>query len=91
MLALAIGVTFLTVAGWIFLATAYGAQIAALVLAMIYFGCAGILYALSSADPSTHREQTFAQPDTAPEKPLPPVAAAFVFGLNAGLKAERHR
>lgn len=91
---LAVGVGFLTSAGWIMLEEAYSALAAALIIASVYLGVGLILFGVSgSSDEAGHHpkaEQALHDPATSPRKgEMSPLAEAFVIGLNTAYAARR--
>ncbi|MCD1627592.1 hypothetical protein K7H22_16430 [Seohaeicola saemankumensis] len=95
---LATAAGFLTVAMWILLETTYSAQIAAVILGGLYLGAGGLaLYAALSPSRSERearlaRAQAQAHAHPAGQKaPFPPLAEAFVFGLDTALRLRRSR
>lgn len=87
-----VGVGFLTAAAWMMLEDAYSAIAAALILAGIYAGLGLIILGLNASshdddDASPHDEQ-LRDPAQHPEPgTIPPLAEAFIIGLNAALAA----
>lgn len=86
-----VGVGFLTAAAWMMLEDAYSAIAAAMILAGIYAGLGLIILGLNASshddDASPHDEQ-FRDPAQHPEPgTIPPLAEAFIIGLNAALAA----
>lgn len=97
---LATAAGFLTVAMWFLLETTYSAQIAAVILGGLYLGAGGLaLYAALSPSRSERearlaRAQAQAQAQAHPagqKAPFPPLAEAFVFGLDTALRLRRSR
>lgn len=89
---LAVGLGFLTVAGWIALSTTADALTAALVIGGGYFGIGFlILLIMRVARPRVPVAPPAAAPVAAPSlaPALAGVAAAFVQGLGAGLASRR--
>ena len=90
---LAVGVGFLTSAGWIALEEAYSALAAALIIAAVYAGIGLILLGVagSSSDEAgsyPKAEQPLHDPATPPRSgAMSPLAEAFVIGLNAAYAA----
>jgi hypothetical protein len=93
---LATAAGFLTVAMWILLETTFSALIAAVVLGGLYLGAGGLtLYAATSPSRS-EREARLAQAQAQAhpagrDAPFPPLAEAFVFGLDTALRLRRSR
>ncbi|MDD9705751.1 MAG: phage holin family protein [Paracoccaceae bacterium] len=94
-LLLATGAGFLTVAIWIVASTAWSPQAAALMLGVIYLGLGGIVIAIAS---TPQRDQSHVTDQTAAHgvksgtaNPYPPLAEAFVFGLDTALRLRRGR
>lgn len=93
-LLLATGVGFLSAAIWIVVADAWSPLVAALVLGVIYLGAGGIVLSLalpSRPDPLSKQAQDAADQATAAAAPFPPLAEAFVFGLDTALRLRRAR
>lgn len=80
-LLLAVGIGFLTAAGWLLLADAFGPLVAAAVLAGIYGGTGLVLLALAGRAPPP--QPLPATPATAPESGIGMAVDAFVFGYQA--------
>jgi hypothetical protein len=89
-LLLAIGMGFVSVAIWIVTAAAWSPLVAALLLGAIHLGAGGIvLYlALPSHEPAGSPSEAQPSGETAP---FPPLAEAFVFGLDTALRLRRAR
>ncbi|MDX1820235.1 MAG: phage holin family protein [Paracoccaceae bacterium] len=98
-LLLATGLGFLTVAIWIVAAEAWSPQAAGLMLGVIYLGLGGIVAAMASSPSSDHgaHHQDHTHHDAAQQarsgaaNPYPPLAEAFVFGLDTALRLRRGR
>ncbi|PVA11213.1 hypothetical protein DC366_05510 [Pelagivirga sediminicola] len=95
-LMVAIGIGFLTAAGWILLEQVYSAAVAALVLAGIYAGIGLIILGMAASSARRERFSPEAAPLREPAKPpqpgaMPPLAEAFIIGLNAALAARGRR
>lgn len=101
-LLLATGLGFLTVAIWIVAAEAWSPQAAGLMLGVIYLGLGGIVAAMASSPSSPSSDHGAHQQDhphhDAAQKaragaanPYPPLAEAFVFGLDTALRLRRGR
>lgn len=90
-----VGTAFLTVAAWFALVPEFGGTIAALIIAVAYFGVGLILLGVASGRQSeTHEPRPAARPVA--EKPvtpsgLPPLVQAFLYGLQAGTDADRKK
>lgn len=89
---LAVGLGFLTSAAWILLEDAYSALSAALILAALYAGIGlimlGIVASSRSRDAHDSRTAPLRDPTTPPQPgTIPPLAEAFIIGLNAALAA----
>ncbi len=88
----AIGVGFLTSAAWIMLEDVYSAAAAALILAGIYIGIGLIALGVASSwakrDAVSAPRSPLSDP-AAPPQPgaMPPLAEAFIIGLNAAIAA----
>ncbi|MBB5516833.1 hypothetical protein FHS89_002875 [Rubricella aquisinus] len=80
-LCLAVGAGFLTVAAWIYLATLEGTLFAAGIIGAVYVGIGLILIGLASARRS---DVPHAHPAPQTSAQTPPLAEAFLFGLQAG-------
>lgn len=88
-----VGVGFLTVAGWFALSPVIGVQNTALVIAGIYVGTGLIMIGIGAHRSShgSHRSHDArAQPDAAPTR-SPPIVEAFMYGLQAGARADQAR
>ncbi|WP_224825073.1 hypothetical protein [Cognatishimia sp. MH4019] len=89
---IAVGIGFLTTAGWIVLEVAFGALQAALIIAAIYSGVGLVIIGvlMSSGDseqtPKPETTETAAKAVTAP-----PLVEAFLYGLQAGSHASNAR
>ncbi len=88
----AIGLGFLTSAAWIMLEDVYSAVAAALILAGIYIGIGLIALGVASSsarrDAATAPRTPLSDPATPPRPgAMPPLAEAFIIGLNAALAA----
>jgi len=81
-LLLAVGVGFLTAAGWMLLSEAFGPLVAAAVLAGIYGGTGLILLAVAGRDRPPLQVAPVA-PASAPDSGLGMAVDAFVFGYQA--------
>ncbi len=88
----AVGVGFLTSAAWIMLEDVYSSLAAALILAGVYIGIGLIAFGVVSS--SAKREVSAAprsplnNPTTSPHPgAMPPLAEAFIIGLNAAVAA----
>ncbi len=81
-----IGTGFLTVAGWLALLQLVGAQLTAAIFAGLYLGIGLILVGLStqSGDEPDMRDAA-----TATHGEGPPIVQAFMYGLQAGARADR--
>lgn len=94
-LAFVVGIAFLTAAIWIYIAATVDTFTAAIVLGAIYVGLGFILLGLASArakdgaDPAGVKSAP--QPDPDPPSNLPPLAQAFMFGMEAGAAAKRRK
>ncbi|RLJ51658.1 putative superfamily III holin-X [Litoreibacter meonggei] len=84
-----IGIGFLTVAGWLALAPIVGVQLTATIMAGLYLGVGCIMIGISSRNSHSPEYQKQAEAPVKPEGP--PVMQAFMFGLQAGAKAEQAR
>lgn len=86
-----VGVGFLTAAAWMMLEDAYSAIAAALILAGIYAGLGLIILGLNAAshdNDSAAEDEKHHDPAQHPEPGnIPPLAEAFIIGLNAALAA----
>lgn len=102
LMALVAGLAFITLAAWLVLVQTQDRTFAALVLGLVYLGIALMLAGIAlysrgrPADPPDERQQ-FASggfgESGSPGGPAtrPPIMAAFLFGLNAGIDARRER
>lgn len=89
----AIGIAFLTTAGWLVLAELRDPTFAWLICGAVYLGAGLVFLGLSRKRNTNERRRAFdpgrAGPEplaTKPDQPLPPLAAAFILGLNAGYR-----
>ena len=90
-LLLAVAAGFLSVAIWIVTATAWSPLVAALVLGGIYLG-GGLLALVLSMPRRPVVAEAAAQAEAAAKTaPFPPLAEAFVFGLDTALRLRRSR
>lgn len=88
----AVGIGFLTSAAWIALEDAYSSLAAALIIAAFYLGVGLIVMGIASSSGSRDGNAPEATPlrdPAAPPRPgaMPPLAEAFIIGLNAALAA----
>jgi hypothetical protein len=97
-LLLCVAAGFITVAIWMVTAATWSPLAAALILGLLYLGLGGLLlaFALTSGDPraaeADAQDRTRAQsPAAGPSAPFPPLAEAFVFGLDTALRLRRPR
>jgi Putative Actinobacterial Holin-X, holin superfamily III len=93
-----VGVGFLTSAAWMMLAQMQSPLFAATVIGCAYvgIGLVGVGIAVSSSDTSRPTidasiDASHASSEGKRAADLPPLAEAFVFGLNAGLSADQRR
>ena len=86
LMALCVGAGFLTVAAWLFLQVHYAPQGAALIIALVYFGLAAILFAIAASKP-----EDIARAPAAPAAKGPDLAQAFAFGIEAAAAMRRAR
>ena len=85
-LLMSVGLAFLTVAGWIFLAELQGAMMAALIIGCVYFGLGLIALAIGSM--SRPVPASYATQSQAPSAGSPGgIASALMQGIGAGLAA----
>lgn len=80
--ALAVGLAFWTLAGWLLLVTVTSPANAAVILGAVYSG-AGII---ALAVISTRRKKPVPQPAPKPDASLESLLSAFMTGLNAGAR-----
>ena len=85
-----VGVGFLTVAGWVALVPVIGVQTTALVIGAFYVGIGLIMIGAG-----THRTKQEADETDVPSQTRtatgPPIVEAFMYGLEAGARADRAR
>ena len=89
-----VGVGFLTSAAWMMLAQMQSPLFAATVIGCAYvgIGLVGVGIAVSSSETSRPTiDASHASSEGKRAADLPPLAEAFVFGLNAGLSADQRR
>ncbi|MCA0919205.1 hypothetical protein [Pseudooceanicola nanhaiensis] len=79
-----VGLAFLTVAGWILLATTYDTLIAATVIGCVYFGLGLVFLGFAMRRPRMPVPPT---PVAAPMAAMPGLMGAFLQGLSAGRAA----
>ena len=89
----AIGIAFLTAAGWLVLAELRDATFAWLICGAVYLGAGLVCLGLSRKRNTNDSHRAFdtgragaAPIATKPDQPLPPLVAAFILGLNAGYR-----
>ena len=86
-----VGAGFLTLAGWLAFVPLFGTTTAAMILAGVYLGFGLIFIAAGSGEthkayhPTPEAEQAEAPPNA------PPLVQAFLFGMQAGVGAEKGR
>lgn len=94
-LALLVGIAFLTAAAWIYIAATVDTFIAAIVIGAFYVGLGFVLLGLASAREKSGPEPAGVKsaPEPNPDAPsnLPPLAQAFIFGMEAGAAAKRRK
>lgn len=91
----AVGTAFLTAAAWIYIAAILGTLQAALIIGAVYVGFGFIFMGLASSkssddDEVTHERSAKAQHAQSPSD-QPPLMQAFLFGMQAGMGAQRGR
>lgn len=91
----AIAAAFLTVAAWIVISDAQSAQLAALVIGVFYL-ITGVVFRVMARSPKPVQpvRPATAATDTPPKgrgAAYPPLAEAFVFGLDTALRLRRSR
>lgn len=87
-----VGLGFLTVAGWFALLPILGAQTTALVIAGAYFGIGLIMIGIGSQSSDHDTKQYAVHPDDQPQQSdAPPMMQAFLYGMQAGSKANQSR
>ena len=89
-LLLAVGMGFVSAAIWMVTAAAWSPLVAALLLGAIYIGAGGIVLYLALPSQESAASRSEAQP-TDEVAPYPPLAEAFVFGLDTALRLRRAR
>lgn len=85
-----VGMAFLTVAGWLALAPIVGPQVTATIIAGVYLGIGFILIGLGAGGETETREEPAAKP-AATDSDSPPIIQAFMYGLQAGARADQAR
>lgn len=85
----AVGTAFLTVAGWLALVPIVGMQVTAVIIAAIYLGVGFILIGVGSRSHHSIEHHAPTPPPKTPEGP--PIVQAFMYGLQAGARAEETR
>ncbi|GFE66109.1 phage holin family protein [Litoreibacter roseus] len=97
LLCLSVGAGFLTVAAWAVLRNTYSVEVSALIMAAVFSGAGFILLAFGlggGADESLNIKANVTQdPKTtaANNADAPPLVQAFLFGLQAGINAEKRQ
>jgi hypothetical protein len=92
-----VGVGFLTASAWIYLETRYDSLLAALIIGLAYITLASVLLMLGRKESESIAVRELPTATGTPPAPshdmgvLAPLASAFVFGLNAGLKVDEQR
>lgn len=92
-----VGAAFLTAAAWIYISAVADTLTAAIVIGAVYVGLAFVLMGFagaksSTSSPSPDRVRT--PPTPAPDDPtadFPPLARAFIVGLQTGANAGRKK
>lgn len=87
----AVGVGFLTVAAWIYLANVLSVQLAALIIGGAYVGAGLILIGLGNSRSHHVDPMSLSEHATKPAPPpnVPPLLQALLFGIEAGSKVSR--
>lgn len=89
---LGVGIAFLTVAGWIYLASISTRLTAALVIGFFYFGGGIILLAINwGREAQSHARAEAEQTPgltASTTSTVPPLVEAFFFGLNAAMQSK---
>ncbi|SIT80216.1 phage holin family protein [Pontibaca methylaminivorans] len=92
-IAFLVGLAFLTAAAWIAMAEAASTLAAALLIGFAYLALGAILIAAASAMGSRHHTPHVPEhdrpPSYAPPSGMPPLAQAFLYGMEAGSAAKR--
>jgi len=91
LLAITVGLGFLTAAAWIYLARVTDAQMAALVIGGVYAGLGFVMVGLASSGGS--QDAPAPHPKAATQGPIeqPPLMQAFLQGMQAGVSATQSR
>lgn len=87
-----IGLAFLTVAAWIYLALTLSTLHAALIIGAAYVGFGLIFFGLAQSGDTPEFEQPRMAAQTAPKAETgsaPPLMEAFLFGMQAGMGAQK--
>ncbi|WP_299728040.1 phage holin family protein [uncultured Tateyamaria sp.] len=85
-----VGVGFLTVAGWFALVPLLGTQNTALILAGVYVGIGLIMIGVGSHRSARRSDASMARTQ-AQAATAPPIVEAFMYGLQAGARADQAR
>ena len=85
-----VGTAFLTVAAWLALTPIVGVQMTATIVAATYLGIGLILIAVGVRSSSVKNHYHPPPQETASPK-SPPIVQAFMYGLQAGVQADRAR
>ena len=84
-----VGTGFLTVAGWLTLLPLVGTAATALIVACVYLGFGLILFAFGSTGKAEVPQPPAKEQDTSVDGP--PILQAFLFGMQAGAKADSRK
>lgn len=83
-----IGIGFLSAALWLYLATVAGAILACMIVGCGFLGLGLVLMMLASGDDTDHAATARQDTPKSPEG-LPPLASAFMHGMEQGIAARR--
>ena len=89
-----VGIVLLTASGWIYLELRYDSLMATIVIALVYIALA--LIALVTGQHISEPKMVYRDEDellavAKGSGDMPPLASAFIFGLNAGLKVDERK
>lgn len=94
LLAICVGLAFLTAASWIYLSTVTDVMTAALIIGATYTGVGLLTVGIASTDPKTAQDQhTIHHAPHGPDgqNQQPPLMQAFLHGMQAGVSATGNR
>ena len=85
----AVGMAFMTTAAWLALVPVVGMQTAAFIIAAAYLGVGFVLIGIGVKSSGSEERQAQPVPEATTEGP--PIVQAFMYGLQAGARAEETR